>query len=225
MSTPFPVLDDARVPEIAEELESRGWQVIRDPDPGLFPFDTDGYRPSLLASKGDENVIVEVRTRGRLVSTGRFLDVAREVRRQAGWRFVRVTPEDVDVAIVPEGGDPIPTWEQLEDRIARAERLYRAEEVERAFLSLWVALEGMLRREAVETAIPIERMATRLLLAELYSYGDLGMEWYESARALLEVRDRVIHGFRIDDLEEALPRLLRLVHEMMAEWAPSRQAA
>jgi hypothetical protein len=225
MSTPFRVLDDIRVPEIAEELASRGWQVIPDPDPSLFPFDTDGYRPSLLARKGSENVMVEVRTRGRLVSTGRFVDVAREVRRHAGWRFVRVTPEDVDVAVVPEGGDPIPTWEQLEDRIARAERLYGAKEVDRAFLSLWIALEGMLRREAVETAIPIERMATRVLLDELYSYGDLGMEWYDGARALLEVRDRVIHGFRIDDLDEAVPRLLQMVREMIAAWAPSRQAA
>jgi hypothetical protein len=225
MSTPFPVLDDARVPEIAEELASRGWQVIRDPDPSLCPFDTDGYRPSLLARRGDENVIVEVRTRGRLFSTSRFMDVAREVRRHAGWRFVRVTPEDVDVAVVPEGGDPVPSWEQLGERIARAERLYRAEEVERAFLSLWVALEGMLRREAVETAIPVERLATRVLLDQLYSYGDLGMEWFESARALLEVRDRVIHGFRTDDLAEVAPRLLGLVHEMLAEWAPSCQAA
>jgi hypothetical protein len=224
MNTPFRVVDGARVPEIAEELASRGWQVIRDPDPGLFPFDTDGYSPSLLARKGDENVIVEVRTVGRLVGTGRFLDVAEEVRRHAGWRFVRVTPEDVDVAVVLEGGDPIPTWDQLADRIARAEDLYRAKEVDRAFLSLWVALEGVLRRDAVETAIPIERLVTHVLLAELYSYGDLGMEWYDSARALLEVRDRVIHGFRIDDLDEVVPRLLRLVHEMMAEWAPSRRA-
>jgi len=225
MSLPYPVLDDARVPEIAEELASKGWQVFLDPNASLFPFGTHGYRPSLLARKGDENVIVEVRTLRRLSTTERFLDVAREVRQHAGWRFVLVTPQDVDVAVVPDGGDPIPTWEQLEDRIAQAERLYRANEVDRAFLSLWVALEGVLRREAVETAIPIERMTTRVLLAELYTYGDLGMEWYDRARALLEVRDRVMHGFRIDDLDEAVPRLLRMVHEMMAEWAPSRQAA
>jgi len=221
----MPVLDDARVPEIAEELESRGWKVFFDPNRSLFPFDTDGYRPSLLARKGDENVIVEVRTLRRLATTERFLDVAREVRGHAGWRFVLVTPQDVDVAVVPEGGDPIPAWDQLEERIAQAEDLYREKDVDRAFLSLWVALEGVLRREAVETAIPIERMATRVLLAELYTYGDLGMEWYDSARALLEVRDRVIHGFRIDDLDEAVPRLLRLVHEMLAQWAPTRQAA
>ncbi len=225
MSTSNRAVHDAKVSELAREYASKGYEVFRDPETSLFPFDTFGYRPDLLARKGDENVMVEVKSTATGAPIDRFVELVEEVQRHETWDFVLVTFEDVEVAPIPEGGDALPTWDQLRDRIGRAERLLRAKEAEAAFLSLWIALEGMLRREARESALPIDRLPTSGLIDYLQTYGVLSYAQHESAMALLEVRNRVVHGFQTDDLAEVAPRLLGFVRELIAEWAASRQAA
>lgn len=216
---------DAKIAELAEEYASEGYQVIRDPEASLLPFDSFGYRPSLLARKRDHTVIAEVRTVGRPGTFDRFIDVVEQVKKHGGTSFPLVIVEDVEVAVLPEEGELLPAWDQLQDQIVRNERLLRAKDSEGAFLGLWIALEGILRREARDAGLPVERLPSAELVEHLQAHGVLAREPYETLRALLPVRERAVHGFQADDLAEAAPRLLRLVRGLLGAWAPGRKAA
>lgn len=225
MSTSSSALHDAKVAELAEEYAREGYEVLRDPDLHLFPFDTFGYRPDLLVRKPGENVMVEVKSTGTRAPIDRFVELVEEVKRHAGWRFVLVTFDDVEIGGVPGEDDALRTWDQLRERVARAERLLRLQEAEAAYLSLWAALEGMLRLEAHSAGLPIERLPSSALIKHLYSHGGLSYEHHEQALAALELRNRVAHGFQAGDLDAAAPHLFRLARELLGEWAPGRRAA
>jgi hypothetical protein len=216
---------DAKIAELAEEYAMEGYQVIRDPEASLLPFDSFGYRPSLLARKRDHTVIAEVRTVGRPGTFDRFVDVVGQVKKHGGMSFPLVFVEDVEAAVLPEEGELLPTWDQLQDQVVRNERLLRGKDAEGAFLGLWIALEGIFRREARDAALSVERLPTAALIEHLHAHGVLAREPYETLRALLPVRERAVHGFQADDLAEAASRLLRLVRALLGAWAPGRKAA
>jgi len=216
---------DAKIAELAEEYASQGYEVFRDPDVSLLPFDSFGYRPSLLARRGEDLVLAEVRTVGRPSAFRRFPEVVEQFRKHGGSSFPLVIVEDVEAAVLPEEGELLPTWDQLQEQVVRNERLLRARDAEGAFLGFWIALEGILRREARDAALSVERLPTAALIEHLQGHGVLAREPYEMLRALLPVRDRAVHGFQADDLTEAAPRLLRLVRGLLGAWAPGRKAA
>jgi hypothetical protein len=223
MSTSNRAAREEKVSELAEQYASMGYEVFRDPETHLFPFDTFGYRPSLLARKGEENIMVEVRTMGRHAPIGRIVELVEEARRH-GWRFTLVTLDDVEIGPLSDD-DVLPTWDHLRERIGRAERLLRTNETEAAFLFLWATLEGMLRRETQEAGLPIERLPSSGMIKHMVTYGVLDHEQLRRMEALLVVRDRVIHGFQASELARSMSELQDVVRELMAEWAPSRQAA
>jgi len=216
---------DAKIAELAEEYASKGYEIFRDPDASLLPFDSFGYRPSLLGRRGEDFVLAEVRTAGRPGSFPRFVDVVEQVKKHGGSSFPLVFVEDVEAAVLPEEGELLPTWDQFREQVVRNERLLPAEDAEGAFLGLWIALEGILRREARDAALAVERLPTATLIEHLHAHGVLAREPYETLRALLPVRERVAHGFQADDLTKAAPRLLRLVRALLGAWAPGRKAA
>jgi hypothetical protein len=216
---------DAKIAELAEEYGSKGYEVFLDPDAGLLPFDSFGYRPSLLARRGEHFVVAEVRTVGRPSAFHRFVDVVEQVKKHGGTSFPLVFVDDVEAAVLPEEGELLPAWDQLQDQVVRNERLLRSKDAEGAFLGLWIALEGILRREARDAALPVERLPSAALIEHLHARGVLAREPYETLRALLPVRERAVHGFQADDLAEAAPRLLRLVRGLLGAWAPGRKAA
>lgn len=216
---------ELKIAELAEEYGSKGYEVFRDPDASLLPFDTFGYRPSLVARRGEDFVVAEVRTVGRPSAFHRFPDLVEQVKKHGGTSFPLVFVEDVEAAVLPEKGELLPSWDQLRDRVTRAERLLRAKDAEGAFLGLWIALEGILRREARDAALPFERLPSAALIEHLHAHGVLAREPYERLQTLLPVRERVIHGFQADDLTESAPRLLRLVRALLGAWAPGCKAA
>lgn len=216
---------DAKIAELAEEYASEGYQVIRDPDASLLPFDSFGYRPSLLARRREDFIVAEVRTVGRPSAFHRFADVVEQVKKHGGTSFPLVFVEDVEAAVLPEEGELLSTWDQLQDQVVRMERLLHVNDAEGAFLGLWIALEGILRREARDAGLSVERLPSAALIEHLHAHGVLAREPYETLRTLLPVRERAVHGFQADNLTEAAPRLLRLIRALLGAWAPGRKAA
>ena len=214
----------AKVSELADRYAREGYQVFVQPEPHLFPFDLGGFRPDLLARKADEHLMILVKTVRTQAPVDRFIELVEEVRRHPGWRFLLVNIED-DPRLLPGLGGTTPSWEELRERTGRAERLLKLKEPEAAFLLLWATLESILRRQAGAVGLPIERFEPRLLIKNMFQQGVISIEQYDAAEALLEVRNRVAHGFEATGVVEATQALLRLVRELLGEWASGRQAA
>ena len=112
------------------------------------------------------------------------------------------------------------SWQQVFTRKTQGERLISSGENEGAFLSLWGTLEALLRRQAEEVSIPIERFPPVSLIKHMYSQGELSIEEYDRAMLLLSVRNRLIHGFEAPEVNESVSELLALVNELISLWAP-----
>ncbi|MBV9108426.1 MAG: hypothetical protein JO306_03340 [Gemmatimonadetes bacterium] len=209
----------AKVRKLREEYETQGYEVVERPAPEEFPFDAGYrgfYRPAMLARRGDENIVFDVREeiRGGLE---RLIDQFREIRRHPGWDFYLVTCEDV-VPLEAPGvqGDP-PDWGWLEQHADEARSLAETGPKRIALLALWSVLEGMLRRASVDHEMPTDRLPGALLLPMLYDEGYLPFETYEPLKAAQEVHRRVVHGYdapepklteAVRSVADALPKIL-----------------
>ncbi|RZK52359.1 MAG: hypothetical protein EOO59_13790, partial [Hymenobacter sp.] len=95
-----------QVAALAASYAQAGYAVAVRPDPASIPFDLNGYQPDLLATKGEENLLLLVNA-GGAVSIGRLHDLAETVKQQPGWRLLVVnhSPEHA-VAGIPQ--EPLP---------------------------------------------------------------------------------------------------------------------
>jgi Holliday junction resolvase len=76
-------LERQRARAIAEEYRSSGYEVIEEPSPDQLPDFLSGYTPDLLIRKGNEAVVVEVKSRSSLAKDPRVRDLARAASSKA----------------------------------------------------------------------------------------------------------------------------------------------
>jgi hypothetical protein len=209
----------AKVKALREEYEKKGYEVVERPAPEVFPFDAgyrSFYRPAMLARRGDENLVFEIRE-DMPSGMERLLARSREIGRHPGWRFLWISCDDV-VPLEAPGvqGDP-PDWGWLEQHAEEARSLADTGSKRLALLALWSVLEGMLRRASIDHEMPTDRLPAALLLPMLYDEGYLPYETYEPLKAAQEVHRRVVHGYdapeaklaeAVRSVADALPKIL-----------------
>ena len=83
---------------------------------------------------------------------------------------------------------------------------------------LWTALEGVLRRMAVDDGMPVDRLPASTLIPALYDYGLIPMKAYERLKAAHEVHRRVRHGYHTP--EEKVAEAVRAVSEWLPQLLP-----
>ncbi|HEX8213475.1 MAG TPA: restriction endonuclease [Longimicrobium sp.] len=216
---------DRKVSEIAARYAEQGYSVRVEPSTGELPFDLGSYRPDLLAEKGDEHFLIEVKTGNNHISVERVRELAEEVGQHPNWRFLLVTAEDLEIGDTPAAAERLLSWQELKEHARTAGQLLELGLSAAALLSSWAVFEGLLRHQAERALLPIERFATSALLKHLYSYGEISMAQFDEAMQALEIRNRVAHGFAADDVEDAAARLMALSHQLLNEWGPRSAAA
>ena len=206
---------------VVERYRRDGYQVITEPRSSELPFDLGGYRPDLIAQKGDLKLLVEIKTQAEKISFDHLSSIADEVKRHQGWRFVLVTSQDLPSLELPGENEDQFSWEDVAHRIQDADRLSDLGQREAAYLTLWIAFERMMRFHAQCVALPVDRLAPAILIRQLYSHGELSMAQFDAALACQVVRNRIVHGFRATDLSEAGTDLRTLVQELLQAWSES----
>jgi hypothetical protein len=89
---------------------------------------------------------------------------------------------------------------------------------EAAFIALWIFAEILMRRHARQVFIPIDRLPTILMINHLYAQSEISLDQFDRAIALMEIRNRVAHGFSVKllSLNDAIENVLALVDEFIA---------
>lgn len=208
----------AKIQQLRARYEQQGYEVIERPGPEEFPFEVGyfgRYRPAMLARRGDEHLVFEIREAIR--SIDRLIERADEIRKHPGWAFYLISLEDVVPHDAPGmQGDP-PAWPGLERRAEDALRLAAEVPPPVALLGLWSSLEGVLRRIAVDNAIPVDLLPAASLIPALHDQGLIPREAYEPLMRALEVHRRVLHGYEAPDEEigEAVRIVAAWVHDLL----------
>lgn len=200
-----------RVEEIAQEYKDKGYEVLVEPDAPQLPGPLAGFRPDLMVRRGDEVVVIEVKSRASL-GDPRLQALAEAVRRQPGWRFELVL-------LRPEPGPPGTTeWtaEDVADSLRQVESLLRSGHQAAAILLVWSAAEATLRLLAHGERLALDREDAPYLLKMLASRAVITREQHDRLWDILQSRNAVAHGHKppefdptkIEKVSKTVSRLL-----------------
>jgi hypothetical protein len=205
--------------KVIESYVSQGYEVIHQPHTQHLPFDLNGYIPDLLVKISDnQGFIVEIKDVATNLDISHYRQLSQNIAEHSGWRFLLITGEDATPIAEEDIADHPLTRSQILHRKERIAKLISIGEREAAFLSLWIFAEVLMRRHARQALIPIDRLPTILMINHLYAQGEISEPQFNRAIALIEIRNRVAHGFPVKSpkLNVAIENLLNLVDEFIA---------
>jgi hypothetical protein len=200
---------------VALRYQQQGYDVIVHPSADELPFDLDGYEPDLIATRGAEKLIIEVRNSVLRGSIDRLIEAADRVRTSPPWQLLLVTEDDVPGELLPGADLTLPRWDEIHHRLAELDRV--GEGPARLLLA-WAVLEAALRRHAFDSALPIHRLPPSALIKQLYTQGELPADEFDTLIRLLNERTLVAHGFDLEDSTGAAGELRAIIHLLLDFW-------
>jgi REase_AHJR-like protein len=196
-------LERQRARAIAEEYRSRGYAVIEEPSPDQLPEFLSGYTPDLLIRKGNEAVVVEVKSRSSLAKDPRVRDLARLLQAKPNWRFELVVLGEEGNLSSPEGTRPFEREDILRN-IEAAERLLDSGFSEAALLLAWPTLEAILRLLTGEEGLLLDRLTPLNILKQAVINGVISRDDYSFLMNVMKYRNALAHGFKTIEFDSAL---------------------
>jgi hypothetical protein len=206
----LPVSERQRLERVAEEYRSKGYEVLVEPSgPDLPPFLGDD-RPDLIARRGDERLVIELKPPSLRPELGKVRRIAERVQKEPGWKLVLIALSPAEELLPGEQltllGAP-----EVEQHLTDVRKLLGAGQPEAALLLAWAAVEAQLRWLAKQEEIPLPRPGTPTLLRQLVSLGIIEREQYLALSDAFTARSAVAHGFKPQaDLESTVRSLLDL---------------
>jgi hypothetical protein len=203
MTEPTHAVEKQRVGVLAEEYRSKGYEVIIEPSSDQLPEFLSGYRPDLLVRKGNEAVIVEVKSRSSLTQNSEIRDLARLVHGAPGWNFELVVIGEEGRVNTPEEAVPL-AREEILQRLQESERLLDAGAVEAAVLVAWSASEAAVRLLATEEGLALDRPTAMFVIKQAVMNGVILREDYNFFERAMKYRNALAHGYKVPNLDPML---------------------
>lgn len=187
-------MEQEALEKVAQRYRAEGYDVVVRPRTDSLPPFLAGFHPGLIATLGNESVVIEVKTNRIGLSNGSDITrLAEVVNGQPGWRLdvVVLEPETSVEKAAQDAAEPSDA--QLFGILHAAEELADKGYTPYACVVAWAGVEAAMRRLQDETRLhgrttPVELMRT------LYSNGFLSREQFDRLRDSFKVRSQVVHG-------------------------------
>ena len=202
--------ESLRVEEIAQTYREKGYKVLIKPQGDQLPDFLQAFWPDLIVHKGDEHIVVEVRTRGQISDFPQVNELAKVVKNEADWRFqlVLLGPEN---SLSVAGASPF-TVEEIRSKIMEVALFVENGHLEAAFLMGWSLVEATLRVLAVQEGIEGETATPDYLLKQMTFEGLIARETYHDLKRAQQTRNAIAHGFKSSQLTvETVQELIDLI--------------
>jgi hypothetical protein len=216
MTSQAPLVSERQTIErIADEYRSKGYDVLVEPSgPDLPPFLEDQH-PDLIAHRGDERLVIELKTPSK-TEPGRLRSLAERIANEPDWRLILIAPRPAE-ELLPGERLTLLSAPEIEQHLQQTRQLLGSGDQEAAILLAWAAVEALLRDLAKREEIPLPRPETPTLLGQLVYLGLLDREQYWALTEAYKARTAVAHGFKPQtELEPAIQALLKLSDELRA---------
>jgi len=186
-------LERERLLELAEEYRQKGYEVLLPPKPEELPDFLRGYRPDMIVRRGEEAIVIEVKSRPSIASAPYLRELAQTVEEHPGWRveLVMTNPEDATYFANVEGSlqeHEIKTQLQVARKLA----VYHPES---AILYAWSLAEATLRLLADQEGLSLQKPEPLRLLKQLAIEGVISKAEYQSLMNAFPLRNAIAHGF------------------------------
>ncbi len=184
----------------AEEYRSKGYEVSREAQLDFLP----DFRTDLVARKGDEVKVIEVKSRASLAADHKISELARVIHSKPGWSFELLMVGEPEKLDSPEGAQSFED-ETIIQRIEEAEKALGAGLPEAAFLLAWSACEAAIRELLTVQGISNSDITTPgYVLDQSLFHGVISREEYQNLTDMRKYRNAIVHGFSVSDFSDDL---------------------
>ena len=211
-----------KISQLAREYSERGYEVLTELPGFSSPSPVGGWRPDLIIRKGDEVIIVEVKTSETIkTSKEKVQHLAEYAKTHPGIRF--------DLVLT----NPRPQFSSKRrseglDRELRAleqsllQNLEVAAELNQHSLASILAhilLEGLLTRAAEKRGVKLEHETSSLVerANKLYDKEVISTAVLDLVRRVSDARNQVVHGHPLQ-AQFNLPNLYEKIISLYEEW-------
>lgn len=179
---------------VADEYRSKGYEVTPEASVHFMP----GFRADLVARKGDEVRVVEVKTRASLKHSPQIVKLAEAVKTQPGWHFDLILVGDGEKVELPDAPVAPLDAAAIARRLTFAETALAGAAPESALLIAWSALEGVLRgRLTTDAIVPERTIAPADVFKQAVFHGVITGDDYANWNDLRPQRNAIAHGFSV----------------------------
>lgn len=211
------VQESLAIRSTAEDLRKQGYAVTVEPASAVIPFDLKQYRPDILASRGDENLIIDIKARGSRRSIERYKEIAEIVGSHKNWRFMLSTVDETE----PDGYTAVgqrPDTDSLGRMLGKIDLLLSGENYDLAIPYLWLVYVSALRIVGERAKVPMDQTSDGSVLNYLYSMGELSADEYELAKNFLALRNKTAHRLDVEISKETVLELYRHTQQKLHEY-------
>jgi uncharacterized protein YutE (UPF0331/DUF86 family) len=203
---------------VARRYLDDGFDVIVAPQGDAIPLFLGSLRPDLIATRGNEHVVVEVkRTRTDLSNDPTVTKLAEIVGSQPGWSLDVIVLEAESALEKTVRGGAEPTDEQLAQILTTADELTDKGYVPYAHVVAWGGLEAAMRRVRDDGGL-FGRANPSELIRTLYSNGFLNREQFDRLREAMSLRNQVVHGLVPPHVDPGLVRFVTDTARQLAHY-------
>ena len=185
--------------QTATAFRNRGYEVTFEEVLDFLP----GFRADLVARKGDEVRVVEVKSSSVPVNIGALDQVARAIEARPGWSFELMLASGTERSEPTQGLDPLDR-EHVHLRLDEAEQVLDAGHAESAFLlacSAYEATNRLLLDDGQEVG---ERISEYRRRPDQPAFGvAISAPAMQQLLRLGEMRNAIIHGYRVPEFDAA----------------------
>jgi hypothetical protein len=199
---------------LMRDFASEGYEAV-SPIAGR----TEGFVPDLVFRRGEEVVVVEIKSREAHRSVEDLRRLKEAVEKKPNWQFRLYAVPPTTVTQTPEDN-----LQDVEKLLSTADQLNRDGLVEAASVVLWMVIEIVLRTLlTVRQDRPNPGVSGMSMARSLEGCGELSAEDLEVLKRASMARDLSVHGYRLHPHDRLAPDILRLA-KILAKKARSEAA-
>jgi uncharacterized protein YutE (UPF0331/DUF86 family) len=206
-----------RALQLAQEYRARGYEVSLAPRLENLPDFLKEYRPDIIATRGDESVVIEIKSRAALKSSSHqyLRNLAQLIENHPGWRFELVITNSVDDTYSRQAEESL-QHNEIESRLQIARQI-TTQHVEAAFLYSWSLVEATLRLVVDREKLNSHRFSPIYLVKELVIEGVISKSEYQLLMNAISLRNAIIHGFKTTQqiTEDSVYELIAITEQLL----------
>jgi len=217
MKKPDWTIERTEIERIAHEYTDQGYEVVVEPSGADLPDFVREYTPDLIAKRGKDCLIIEIKQPRPDAERDRIRAIAERVQSQPGWRFVLISPQERPPNVITAEAVQTPDDKYVRALAQDARRLLNEAHYEAALLLAWSAVEGAMRVAASRANVDVKRPDTWSLMRELVSVGLLDRHRYTQLSDVFRWRSALAHGFATPNKTQGAPEVVDLAIKVAEE--------
>ena len=213
-------LERRRIKSVAKEYKEKGYTVTVEPRHDELPVFLHDATPDIVATRGDDNVVIEIKTSTTVSRNDEIMRLAELVENMPEWRFELVITNPRGRRLTEEPEQELGV-QQLWKRLRESERLVEIGSLEAAALLAWSTAEGAARSLLQSEGIKLKKYSPGYLIKRAYSDGLMTQRDYNVLHKAITLRNTIVHGYNARSISESqVSQILEVTKQLLDRTGP-----